>query len=229
MAGSMPAWAPLSSPAAGSVLRAPCQQQASGSGAPERVHHGRPGLRLPSARCRGSRSGTCVEFRAQHESGIEPRVTFRTRVHRCGAYCTALAKPICPCPMAPWRARCPPGRLSRSPVGCELPGSTVSGRRSRRAPPYGAPPNRVGIQHCPRLDAGGSADAGSEDSQMACGAPWGSSSAWGRITLWVSTVAKRRLAPMSSATISTLDRNVWSSVSQPRWSRRPVTTTLAPW
>ena len=33
---------------------------------------------------------------------------------------------------------------------------------------------------------------------------------------------------MSSTTISTLDRKAWSSVSQLRWSRRPVTTTLAP-
>ena len=36
-------------------------------------------------------------------------------------------------PRRPWRARCPPGRLSRSPGGCES-GSIVRGRRNRREP-----------------------------------------------------------------------------------------------
>ena len=77
-----------------------------------------------------------------------------------------------------------------------------------------------------RFDAGDSADAGAEDRQMASGASLGSSSAWCRITLCVSNVENRGLAPMSSATISTLDRQVWSSVAQLRWSRRPVTSGL---
>jgi len=63
---------------------------------------------------------------------------------------------------------------------------------------------------------------------MASGASLGSSSARCRITLCVSNVANRGLAPMSSATISTLDRQVWSSVAQLRWSRRPVTSGLIP-
>ncbi len=44
----------------------------------------------------------------------------------------------------------------------------------------------------------------------------------------MSTVANRRLAPISSATISTLDRFSPSSLSQLRCSRRPATTTRAP-
>jgi len=49
-----------------------------------------------------------------------------------------------------------------------------------------------------------------------------------RSTLWMSTVAKRRLAPMSSATSSTLVLVSPSSVSQLRCSSLPVTTIRAP-
>ena len=49
------------------------------------------------------------------------------------------------------------------------PGAIVSDDTGGREPPYGAPPNRAGLQHFHRLDAGGSADVGPEDGHMACG------------------------------------------------------------
>src|SRR5271166_1475252 len=127
-------------------------------------------------------------------------------------------------------------RRRRSDVAARAPTATtapsVAGRPAAQAPNRVAPAGS-GIPKGATSGAGSSTAHASTGTSAPALSTWSSPSAPSaradrRSFRWTSAVAKSRLGPISSATISTFERRSPSSVSQLRCSSRPVTTTRMP-